>query len=577
MESELRSWLERLCRGFPGAEAGWLVLGAQRVAWPAERPASPRLAATVEAARERGGPVGQPAEDAVGLAHAAVPIREPGAILGALGVSLRGVGPADLKHASERLAAGARALEPVVAARRAREGQDALLALIAGLLDHDHTPEAAHALAAELARREGCERVAIGLVRAGRLRVVALSTGLRFRVESETVRDLCEAMEEAVAQDARIDLPRPVDGADPALAVRAHELLLEASGASAVSTVPLPARGRTVGALLCEWAGEPGAPTGHRGAGLEDVAALCAPILALQERADHGPVARARAALRAALERRLGPDRTLAKAVLGTAAALLLLLAVFPATYRVGARATLEGRVQRALVAGVNGYLAEANARAGDVVAAGDVLARLDDRDLALARRSRESEKLQLEKSYREALAARDRTQVSILRAQIEQAEAKLALADEQLARTRVIAPFDGVVLEGDLDQSLGSPVELGAVLFELAPLDGYRIVLEVDGRDIAELAPGQPGRLALSAMPGRTLPLTVERITPVSTTEDGRHFFRVEAALDEPADALRPGMEGHAKVEVGRRRVLWIWTHGLLDWLRMRLWAWLP
>ncbi|NNL67863.1 MAG: HlyD family efflux transporter periplasmic adaptor subunit, partial [Myxococcales bacterium] len=273
----------------------------------------------------------------------------------------------------------------------------------------------------------------------------------------------------------------------------------------------------------------------------------------------------------------LGPDRTLAKAVLATAASLIVILAIFPATYRVGARATLEGRVQRARVAGVEGYLAEANARAGDVVREGDVLARLDDRDLGLARRRRLSEKTQLEQSYREALAARDRSQVSILRAQIEQADAKLALVDERLARTEVVAPFDGVVLEGDLDQSLGSPVELGSVLFEIAPLDGYRIVLEVDGRDIAQLEPGQSGRLALSGLPGETLPLAVERITPVSTSEDGRHFFRVEATLEEPHDGLRPGMEGLAKVEVGRRRLLWIWTHGLLDWLRLRLWSWLP
>ena len=300
-------------------------------------------------------------------------------------------------------------------------------------------------------------------------------------------------------------------------------------------------------------------------------------MLALLAAAEAGPVERVRGSLRDALARHLGADRNLTRGVLIAVAALLLLVAVFPASHRVGARATLEGRMQRALVAGVEGYLAEAHARAGDLVRAGDVLARLDDGDLRLARRQRQSERAQLEKEYREALAARDRARASILRAQIEQAEAKLALVEEQLGRTKVVAPFDGIVLEGDLDQSLGSPVELGTVLYALAPLDGYRIVLEVDGRDVADVAPGQTGRLALSALPGRTLPLSVERITPVSTTEDGRHYFRVEAALEEPLEALRPGMEGVAKIEVGRRRLLWIWTHGLLDGLRLRLWTWLP
>jgi multidrug efflux pump subunit AcrA (membrane-fusion protein) len=260
-------------------------------------------------------------------------------------------------------------------------------------------------------------------------------------------------------------------------------------------------------------------------------------------------------------------------------ALLLLLLAAAPLRYRVAARASLEGRVQRALVAAVPGYIAEARARAGDVVRSGDLLARLDDRDLRLEQQKWRSQRAQLEKEYREALAAQDRSRVSILGAQITAAAAELGLVEEQLGRTLVAAPFDGVVLQGDLDRRLGSPVELGEVLFELAPLDGYRIIVEVDDRDIAEVAAGQSGRLALSALPGRTLPLRVERITPIASAEQGRNFFRVEAVLEDPSgsEALRPGMEGIAKIEVGRRRLLWIVTHGLLDWLRLRTWSLLP
>jgi hypothetical protein len=35
--------------------------------------------------------------------------------------------------------------------------------------------------------------------------------------------------------------------------------------------------------------------------------------------------------------------------------------------------------------------------------------------------------------------------------------------------------------------------------------------------------------------------------------------------------------MEGVGKIEVDRRRLVWIWTHEALDWLRLKLWAWLP
>jgi len=70
---------------------------------------------------------------------------------------------------------------------------------------------------------------------------------------------------------------------------------------------------------------------------------------------------------------------------------------------------------------------------------------------------------------------------------------------------------------------------------------------------------------------------LVVERVTPISTAEDGRNYFRVEAALEEPVATLRPGMQGIAKIDAGDRRLLWIWTHELIDWLRLSTWTWLP
>ena len=87
--------------------------------------------------------------------------------------------------------------------------------------------------------------------------------------------------------------------------------------------------------------------------------------------------------------------------------------------------------------------------------------------------------------------------------------------------RTRLIAPFDAVVVRGDLSQSLGSPVQRGDVLFEVAPLDGYRIILEIDERNISDTSIGQRGHLTLSALPRQPLPLIVERLTPVATAEE--------------------------------------------------------
>jgi hypothetical protein len=35
--------------------------------------------------------------------------------------------------------------------------------------------------------------------------------------------------------------------------------------------------------------------------------------------------------------------------------------------------------------------------------------------------------------------------------------------------------------------------------------------------------------------------------------------------------------MEGYAKVETGRYRLIWIWTHSLIDWVRLKVWTWWP
>ena len=127
------------------------------------------------------------------------------------------------------------------------------------------------------------------------------------------------------------------------------------------------------------------------------------------------------------------------------------------------------------------------------------------------------------------------------------------------------------------LSQSLSAPVERGQVLFEVAPLDSYRVILKVDEREISQIELGMTGQLVLAGMPGKRLPMIVEKITPVSVPEEGRNYFRVEAALQENLELLRPGMEGVAKILVDERSQAWIWTHKIGYWFRLWFWSWRP
>ena len=161
--------------------------------------------------------------------------------------------------------------------------------------------------------------------------------------------------------------------------------------------------------------------------------------------------------------------------------------------------------------------------------------------------------------------------------AQIVQRQVQLAVVDEQIARTLMGAPFDGLIVSGDLSQSLGAPVERGQVLFEIAPLNDYRVALQVDERDIAQVALGQSGELTVSSIPGERFGFKVTKVTPVNPAKEGRNFFRVEASLLRPGARLRPGMEGVGEIDIDERKLVWIWTHSFTDWVRLWLWSWMP
>jgi multidrug resistance efflux pump len=382
------------------------------------------------------------------------------------------------------------------------------------------------------------------------------------------------AMEEALDQQADVLWPTPPDAAPQV--VRAHQELARLTDAGALGSILFSHGPSFSGVAIFERG--PGNPFHSAEIELLQAAAgLTGPLLGLQRREDRWIGRKALESARRTLARLVGPGHVALKLTCAAAALLVLFLILAKGDYRVTADSVLEARVLRAAVAPFDGYLVEAPARAGDRVRKGDPLAVLDDRELLLEETRHASQLEQLANQHRQAIAERNAANVRILAAQIGQVEAQLSITRDRLAKTRVVAPFDGVVVTGDLSQALGTPLQRGDLLFEVAPLDDYRLVLQVDERDIDELAVGLTGNIAFAASPDEGIPFTVEKLMPVSTPGEGKNTFRVEAQLAELPERLQPGMEGVAKVGVDRRRLIWIWTHRAVDWLRLTLWSWLP
>ncbi|HPU53515.1 MAG TPA: HlyD family efflux transporter periplasmic adaptor subunit [Burkholderiaceae bacterium] len=432
--------------------------------------------------------------------------------------------------------------------------------------------EAMGVLANRLAEFMQASALLVGRVQADHARVLAVAGSAHFEASSTQVRLAAAAMDEAVDQSATLGAPGAP--ADPLLVNACVLDYARLKGDGQVLVLPMPGEQGHSGALLLERP-LPFEPGERRF--LETLALTVGPLIELRARAEESLAARWRRQLRQALAYVLGPSHVGWKAVALLGLAVVALLAFWPVTHHVAARAVIEGEVQRAVVAPFEGYLREAPRRAGDTVRAGAVLARMDDKDLVLERTRWDAELELALRKEREALAAGERVARRLAQAQAEQARAQRDLAQEKLLRSRLIAPFDGVIVRGDLSQQIGSPLEAGKVLFELAPLDAWRMVLKVDERDIALLAAGRSGRLALASLPGTSWPLHITKVTSVASSEEGANVFRVEARLDESTAKLRPGMEGVARVQAGERSLLWVWTHRFVGWLDLQLWRLAP
>jgi RND family efflux transporter MFP subunit len=586
-EAFAQSWLTLMCEQLPAADRALLLLGepdkgpfTPAAVWPhdqsvvhlsdaAERVVSRR---SVEVVEVSGGEAG-PARQAIGF-----PVLLADVLHGVLVVQIRQASASSQQEIIRSLHWGAGALRyhldrrQLDVCRQAKDRVFAVLDLVAVAIESDRFQGAATALATEIASRLGCLRVSVGLRRGRKLDVVAISDNATFGRQMNLVRLLGAAMDEAADQEAVVRYP----SRDGRLVTMAQQALAQQQGAEEICTVPLVVRGRFDAALVLERPRD--APlSGTEIDFAQTVGEFASPMLLCKREDERWLIVKAWMAGRRQLQRLIGTDYLGRKLLLGMIVALGIFLFTGTGMYRLSADAILEAGERQAVFAQFNGFIAGAYARAGEIVERGQLLATLDDRDLKVEKVRLSTEIAQLRRERREATAQHERAQVRILNAKMDQIEAQIALIDEQLARTRVTAPFDGILVAGDLSQSLGAPVKQGDMLFELAPLGRYRLQLLLDERDIDDTVVGQHGSVVFSALPDRPLPITVQLITPITQVHEGRNAFTVEASLEQTPDRLRPGMEGVAKVEVGERRLVWIWTRGFLHWLRMKLWAWWP
>jgi len=446
---------------------------------------------------------------------------------------------------------------------------------LAATNDQQRFTAAAMAICNELAARFQCDHVGLGVLKGRYVKLKGLSHTEKFSRKMKIVQDIEAAMEECLDQDVEIVYP----AAEEATYInRATGELSARHGPTAVLSLPLRRGGEAVGVLTLE------RPI-DRPFGVEEIESLrltsdlaTAGLLNLHEQ-DRWFGAKLAGAARKGLAALIGPKHTWAKGLALAVIAAVLLLTFAQGNYHAEAPFVVQAIERRVVPAPFDGYLAAVSVVPGQAVHAGQELARLSTEDLRLERASLQAERAVYRQQAHAAMAKalqdeRKRAEAQIARLQAERISAKIELLDYRIQQAKLVAPIDGKVIGSDLKRQIDMKIATGDVLFEVAPAKNLRAELSVPEDQIADVRRRMEGELATAMHPGRRVRFIVERINPVAEVSGDRNVFKVRVRLLGRHDWMLPGMEGSARVRIGRRSYGWLWTRRLVNWLRMKLWV---
>lgn len=251
----------------------------------------------------------------------------------------------------------------------------------------------------------------------------------------------------------------------------------------------------------------------------------------------------------------------------------------------------------------VSGLISELSADFNSQVTAGQVLARIDDRDIRVLLRQREADletakanlvqaqaslvnaetQLQFARnehervlslfernlvsqadverannSVRSAEASLEQAKSNIVssNASILQRDAQLEQTQIDLERTYIKSPVDGVVLNRlvDLGQAVSANQSI-PTLFEVAQdLSAMQIEASIDEADIGKVSEGLPVRFRVDAYPQRSFTGEIAQVRKAATTTSNVVTYKVIIAANNPGEILLPGMTANVDIILGRK-----------------------
>lgn len=443
-------------------------------------------------------------------------------------------------------------------------------ALKLGLLVNGETRflAAAMVFCNELASCLSCDRVSLGWVRGHYVRLKATNHAEKINRKMEISRFLEAAMEECLDQNDEIVWP----GTTASQVIqREHERYARHVGISQLSSIPLRDEGKPVGAFTLE-RNEPF--TAEELQTLRLTADLCHRRLSDLQKTDRWFGARFADEMQRGAAKIFGPEHTLAKLNTLAAAAIISFLIFYPWNFKVKATFILQPEQVFHLPAPFDGYIESVFVETGDRVDNGQPLLTMNTSELELNQAELGATVQRYVSEAQLARAEATPAEMHIAIAKAEETRAALKKVQFNLDRATIAAPIEGVVLEGNIRERIGSPVTRGEALLRMSRLEGLFAELRLPEREATWVRNGSSGEAAFESRPGRLFPITIESIEPVAVPEEKGNMLIVRACFtEEAATWWRPGMSGVVKIDCGQRSPIWILTRRAVNYLRMQFW----
>lgn len=438
----------------------------------------------------------------------------------------------------------------------------------------DSPIELAFTITNELRNKLGCEQVILGMVNRARVRILSISGLDEVRKQSPGVVCMTGALEECL--DARIPIVHTQAGGWAGDEVkknfRLHAKWHNIANGDAVASIPLFS-GDEVVAVLGLRHRRDHEYTAER---LDEIRKRVEPYAAslrLAIRARRNLLSHCIDTAYESFRFIMEPGTWGRKVVAATAVVTMLWIAFGSMNHEVGVDAAVTAAEMRHLANPMNGVLLQAPKIEGDHVRAGEVLARLDERELQQEREQLLAELAVADINVDIARAGDSPFEVTLAEAKAELIRTKLNIIEGRIEKATVVAPIDGVIVSGDLRRKIGGVLQRGEPLFEIAPMDRWTLELQIPDSASAEVSPDLSGEFASFARPDQVHAFTIERVKQSARPQDARNIFIAEAGFAVDEQWMRPGMEGVAKIKVGKRRVWWILFHKAIDYLRLNFW----